>query len=341
MKYLNRKGDIDQIASIPSTEIFNNWEEKIPEFCFIVPTYKRADLLKFALLSILGQETEDCYEVLVVDDNPQREDETETLMKSMFNLKNIAYFKNAKNHRQEGNWNKLFYLARTKWMIMLHDDDMLYPDYMKYLKKCMTLYPKNIGGFFPQFIAHEFSDDTLPERMVCNIKARVIKEFDFLQGCVLGAPLGMCVRRDITLKIGGVNHNSGVAVDYDFFNRLVKETDVIKMYNYPLGIWRVMDNVSQKKETVLSCVEWGDVLKTDTLEDLGLNFLSPLYKSYLRAFDRQHVISWFKSMKKGNPSSEDLKKCNAIDRLLFRGFVMIFAICRRLRLSNKTIKVDA
>lgn len=341
MRYLNRKGDLDEIAQIPSINLFNNWTGNPPRFCFIVPTYKRADLLRFALDSILQQVTSESYEILVVDDNPERGDGTERLMMERFNVPGVAYYKNSVNLRQEGNWNKLFQLARTDWLIMLHDDDMLYPDYMKYMLQCMDLYPQGIGGFFPAFIGKGFENGNIPIRVRKDIQARIIKEVDFLQGCILGAPLGMCVRRDLVCQLGGVNKNSSVAVDYDFFNRLVKLTDVVKMYDYPLGVWRIMDNVSQKESTVLYCIQWGDVLKMETLEDCALSWLKPLYKHYLRGFDEQHLRSWYKEMGKNVGDIAILRSCTTFDKMVYRGYLLYFKMRRRFRRRNKRIGVSS
>lgn len=338
IKYLNRHGDIDEIARIPTINIFNNLTEKVPRFGFIIPTFKRADLLPYAIDSILGQETNEPFEILVVDDNPERDDSTEQLMTSRYNIPGITYYKNTINHRQENNWNKLFALARTEWMIMLHDDDMLFPDYMKYLIECMKYYPNNIGGFFPSFIGGEFTDGQLPERQKSPIHARIIKEVDFLQGCILGAPLGMCVRRDIVNMIGGVNKHSGVAVDYDFYNRFIKYTNVVKMYSYPLGAWRIMDNVSQKVSTVLFCIDWGDILKMDTLEDCGLDWLAPLFKYYLKGFDEQHIRNWYREMGKEIDVST-LRPCSSFDKIVYKVFRFFFAIKRRMRKGSQKIDV--
>jgi len=333
---------MEVIRKIPSESIFNNWTVEVPKFCFIVPTYKRADLLQYALDSILVQETEAKFEILVVDDNPERGDETEMLMQNRYNHLGISYYKNSQNHRQENNWNKLFLLARTEWLIMLHDDDMLYPDYMKYLQKCMSLYGDKIGGYFPSFQEKNFTDGRLDAREKSPIYARVIKEVDFMQGCILGAPVGMCVKRDLVYKLGGVNKNSSVAVDYDFYNRLSRETDIVKMYGYPTGVWRVMDsvNVSQQKETVQFCIEWGDVLKLETMEDCGLSWMRPLFLCYLRAFDRQHMESWFRQMGKGTPSTGDLRECSSWDKIVYKLFRICFSINRRMRIGNKTISVE-
>lgn len=330
MQYLNRRGDLEETAKVESVCVFRNWQNFAPKFGFIVPTYKRADLLQYALNSILQQESSESYEILVVDDNPERGDVTEQLMVLRYNLPGIAYYKNSKNLKQEGNWNKLFELSRSEWLIMLHDDDMLYSDYMRALLRCMSLYPESIGGFFPCFIPHKFDDGTFPDRIQCKINGRIIKKIDFLQGCILGAPLGMCVKRDLVIQLGGVNIHSGVAVDYDFFNRLVKATDVVKMYDYPLGVWRIMDNVSQKVETPLSCIQWGDILKMDTLEDCGLNWLKPLYRYYIKGFDHQHICNWYLEMEKGDPDIDKLPKASKLDKIVFKVFRHFFSINRHL-----------
>ncbi len=340
MKYLSRRGDMDEIAQIPSICIFDNLATGGPRFGFVVPTYRRADLLQYALNSILQQDTAVTFEILVVDDNPVRNDETEQLMTSLYNRPGIAYYKNSQNLRQEGNWNKLFELVRTEWVIMLHDDDMLYPDYMTYLQHCMESFPSSIGGFFPCFIGQTFEDDTLPPRSSSVLNARVIKEVDFLQGCILGAPLGMCVKRTLIHQIGGVNKSSSVAVDYDFFNRLVKAADVVKMYDYPLGVWRIMDNVSQKVETPLFCVHWGDTLKMETLEDCGLRWLAPLFRCYVRGFDRQHICSWYKEMEKGDPDPAVLPKASRWDMVVYKVFRWAFAVNRRIGRKSCQIAIE-
>lgn len=340
MRYLNRRGDIDETSKVESICIFRNWTETIPRFGFIVPTYKRADLLKYALNSILQQDSDVSFEVLVVDDNPERDDETERLMLSHYNHLGIAYYKNGQNLKQEGNWNKLFELSRTEWLIMLHDDDMLYPDYMKALLTCMSNYSALIGGFFPCFLPYKCDGDSLPRRESCCINARVIKVVDFLQGCILGAPLGMCVKRDLIIKLGGVNINSGVAVDYDFFNRLATVTDVVKMYDYPLGIWRIMDNVSQKVETPLFCIKWGDILKQDTLEYCGLNWLMPLYKHYVQAFDHQHILNWHREMGKMIMETTAIPACTLMDEVVYKVFRLFFSLNRHICRESCRITLD-
>lgn len=338
MKYLNRHGDLELTMQTPSVCIFNNFSNEIPEFGYIVPTYKRSDLLKYALQSILSQKGMEYVDILVVDDYSQRNDETERMMLSEFNIPGIAYYKNSKNLGQPGNWNKLIGLSRAKWLIMLQDDDMLYPDFFIMMKKCMSLYSDDVKAFFSFVIDHEFTDDTLPERKTRNISARYITEFDFLQGCIIGAgALGMCINRELAVSIGGVNNQSAAAVDYDFYARLAKNCKIVKMYNYPLGVWRTMLNVSQHDSTVRFCIDWGTILKYDTLEDLNAEWFKPVYCKYVSAFNKQHYISWAEMFAK--EKSHNAEQLNVSDKLVLFSFRTFFRICRKLRRGKKNIKI--
>ncbi len=338
--YLDRIGDINETAKIKSFSVFNNWSRDVATFCLVVPTFKRATLLRFALRSILCQQNLLDYEILVVDDCPTRNDETETMMCSEFCQKNIAYYKNTKNLGQPGNWNKCIELSRSEWLIMLQDDDMLYPDFFSIIQKFMNLYGNQVGGYFPSVIQHEFVTDILPKREEQTITARIIKLEDFIQGNVLGAgALGMTFRRDIAIRIGGCNTNSGPAVDYDFYNRYVREMNVVKLYGYPLGVWRTLENVSLKQSTVLFCINWGDILKMDTLENCGLGWLKPLFKHYLKGFDEQHVRNWYMEMGK-DKNTYTSQPCSVFDIFVYKIFRFFFAIKRRMRKGSQRIFIQ-
>ena len=75
----------------------------------------------------MQQKTNIPFNILIVDNDPQRNCETEELIDS-FNNQNISYYKNSENIGATGNWNKLFELADTEFVTMLHDDDLLEED---------------------------------------------------------------------------------------------------------------------------------------------------------------------------------------------------------------------
>ncbi|MCI1720523.1 MAG: glycosyltransferase family 2 protein [Bacteroidales bacterium] len=108
------KGDISSVA---------------PAVTIAIPTYKRPEFIKCAIDSALAQKDFDNYEVVVVDNDPERDTETEKIVCAIDNPK-LKYYKNAENLGMFGNMNRCFKLSRTKWVTILHDDDMLTPDYL-------------------------------------------------------------------------------------------------------------------------------------------------------------------------------------------------------------------
>ena len=64
---------------------------------------------------------------MVVDNNPERECETEQLLREYKAIPNLFYYKNTENVGMTGNWNKLFELSQTNFVVMLHDDDLINP----------------------------------------------------------------------------------------------------------------------------------------------------------------------------------------------------------------------
>ena len=125
-----------------------------PEITIAIPTYKRPNLLLEAISSAINQETSVKYDIIVVDNNPGRGDETEQLMEKFRDSLLVSYYKNSSNLGMVGNWNQLFSIAKGQWVAMLHDDDLLYPNYIKIMNErrfCLD----NPSVIFPRYITSE------------------------------------------------------------------------------------------------------------------------------------------------------------------------------------------
>ena len=118
----------NEIIKIPSILIKEGEAPEGAKYTIAIPTYKRANLLKEAIESCLIQKTTTPFAIIVVDNNPERECETEQLLREYNPIPNLSYYKNTENVGMTGNWNKLFELAQTDFVVMLHDDDLLYDD---------------------------------------------------------------------------------------------------------------------------------------------------------------------------------------------------------------------
>lgn len=282
--------NMEETRKTPSIPVFEFHSTEKPKFTIAIPTYKRADLLRFAIDSCLHQKDFTDYEILVVDNNPERNDETEKLMKDCYQKSNIAYYKNAENIGMTGNWNKLYLLARTEWVVMLHDDDMLYPDFMKIMSKIVEGDKKAVC-FYNCYNYVKSMDNLQPHREKHNIKVMTLKEKDYLTGCHLHAPCGMTLRRDVVFKIGGFNPNYYPSLDYHFHVKLSHYYTVRWLRGYPLATYRWMVNASGKVETLYGWIEQDNRIKR-LIRRNNFIFCGFLQEIYLRKANFLFIVNW-------------------------------------------------
>lgn len=91
-----------------------------------IPTFNRADLLREAIESVLEQTYPDFR--LIVSDNAST-DETQAVVASVSDTR-LEYARAEENIGMIGNFNRVMELAETEFVMLLPDDDRLYPDYL-------------------------------------------------------------------------------------------------------------------------------------------------------------------------------------------------------------------
>ena len=91
-----------------------------------IPTYNRSGLLREAIESVLAQTFTDFR--LIVSDNAS-DDDTAEVVRS-FGDERIEYARSEHNIGAIGNFNRLIELADTEFLMLLPDDDFLYPDHL-------------------------------------------------------------------------------------------------------------------------------------------------------------------------------------------------------------------
>ena len=89
------------------------------EITICIPTYNKARILREALLSIRNQ-TVPVRNVIVIDDCS--EDRTKEVVKE---FKGVQYIRNQVNLGMPENWNEAFRQCKTKYLCILHDDDLI------------------------------------------------------------------------------------------------------------------------------------------------------------------------------------------------------------------------
>ncbi len=91
-----------------------------------IPTYNRASLLDETIRSVLGQQFADFR--LVVSDNAS-DDGTSELVGSFADPR-LAYVRSERNVGMIANLNRLIALTETEFLLLLPDDDIVYPGYL-------------------------------------------------------------------------------------------------------------------------------------------------------------------------------------------------------------------
>lgn len=91
-----------------------------------IPTYNRAGWLRETIASVLAQ-TFTSFR-LIVSDNAS-DDDTPDVVRSSGDAR-IDYLRSERNLGAIGNLNRLIELAETEFLVIVPDDDVLYPDYL-------------------------------------------------------------------------------------------------------------------------------------------------------------------------------------------------------------------
>lgn len=258
-----------KIAHIPSIQIIKATLDFVPKVSIAIPTYKRPELLKLALDSALNQTDYSDFEVIVVDNDPVRDSETEKMMSYYQNPK-ISYYKNGINIGMFGNWNRCIQLSSGEYISILNDDDLLHPSYLENVMKIII--SGHPVGLFVRFST--FTNDLIPvyERYK-SISLKKITFIDNLYANTNAGSLGITVKRNNLVELGGFNELFYPTSDYVLWANYIKEYGAIYQINEILAFYRLSVNTSLNSDLHLSFIK-NDLILLDQM--IGL--FNPLYK---------------------------------------------------------------
>lgn len=196
---------------IESVKLYGEHKTSNPNVSIAIPTYRRPNLLKQAVESVINQNRYDDYELIIVDNDEAGEFTNQIIcMLEMFNSDKIVYYRNRKNIGMFGNWNRCIELATGTWMTILNDDDLLFENYL-------ILMTSNCDGVDRvECKCLEFSDST-----DINYKqSAVIKKYKasnyfvyILNNYNLGTHSMLFIRNKL-IQIGGYNEKYYPSSDY-------------------------------------------------------------------------------------------------------------------------------
>lgn len=219
-----------------------------PIVTIAIPTYKRPEMLEDALRSAIEQAFDEEYEIIVVDNNPERNDGTELLLKKYSSVSFIAYYKNTENVGMIGNWNRLYELAKGRYVAMLHDDDILYNNYLSITFSLIKRTNFKYSFIYP-YLFYSKERNLSNDQEVKLITYRIYKAQDFVVS-PNGIPSGVVLKRELFFKYGPYTMEYYPISDMEFNFRFLKHVKGCRI-TYPHTILYYMggQNESCKLET--------------------------------------------------------------------------------------------
>jgi len=108
----------------------------MPKIDIVIPTYNRSNYLKFAIDSVLKQTCQE-FDLYILDNCSN--DNTREVVESFSSTK-VKYIVNEANLGMVGNWNRALETGGNDFLNILHDDDILEPDFVR---KVLDFYGEN------------------------------------------------------------------------------------------------------------------------------------------------------------------------------------------------------
>lgn len=250
MSYFEYKDNFSEISQISVITVFENCCPQTPKATIAIPTFNRVTTLEVAIESAINQDY-DNYNIIVVDNNPERDNDTEIFMKRYKNNPIVSYYKNTENIGLFGNWNRCFELATGEWVSLLHDDDYYFPNYLSTLLRYIDSFP-NIEGMY----CHHVNWTETPNGKITDINPSKIRKRGItkVKNYMLFVthdvgPIGIMFKRTNVISLGGYNADLYPIADYAFnwkyqvnYGLFYLDTTLV---HYRIGI-----NVSIKPETI-------------------------------------------------------------------------------------------
>ena len=222
-----------------------------PKVSICIPTYKRVNTLRETIDSCFEQVGFNDYVIIVSDNNPERNDETEKYIKSIDSDK-LLYYKHEENITMFGNLNRIYELSKSEYTVCIHDDDLLFPHFLCICMDTLIKHPE-IDMLYPQKETWYCGKEDKPIECL-HSRIKIYK--NSIIDCIFGnayPPTGTIMRTKQFIKIGGFDFSSYPSNDYYFnakaFRLLKTYTLCEKLYVYRFGV-----NTSLKIETILGFI---------------------------------------------------------------------------------------
>jgi len=176
-----------------------------------------------------------------------------------------------------------------------------------------------------------------------RIQVLNLKINDFLWGNIIGPPVGMCIRKQSCIQIGGFSAEYYPSIDYLFFAKVALKFKSCKLFGYPLSIYRIGENESCKTDTLMQFISCDTAIKKKILDSYISQSLRFLWYSYINVY----VYKYLEVMKtlfqnKEIEINKNLKALgynyNLLDKFTYKLFMTYKLISFKVRSSTFDIQ---
>lgn len=182
-----------------------------PRISFGIPAYSRPALLKEAIASIRAQTLPLEWEIVVCDDLGLPGTAEVVLG---FDDPRITLHVHPQRVGAVGNWNACLAVARGDWVMVLHEDDALFPEYLR-------LVAPLLAGDAVAVCTKTLTGGALPPAPAVPARPenRIYPPAWFVKSSMTPFP-GVLMRREVAMRLGGFDAAWGPLADYEFWYRL-------------------------------------------------------------------------------------------------------------------------
>lgn len=263
--FLSRLDNFANKVDISSTLIIESNINFIPKITIAIPTYKRAHFLKEAVDSAINQISFDDYEIIVIDNDSNRNCESERLINS-YNNSRLSYYKNTENIGMYGNWNRCITLSKGDYITILNDDDTLEENYLSQI----NYFLQRMGDVHALLVRFNYIDSNSIITSNANKYNKKIKRVLLLElfwGNINPGSLGILFSKEQMLKVGGFDESYFPSSDYEFLVNYIANFDNVFTINQYLANYRLAVNESQKLITLNNFIK-----KDNSIRKSFINF---------------------------------------------------------------------
>lgn len=227
-------------------------------FSIVIPAYNGEKFVKLAVESCIKQ-SRTADEIIVVDDAST--DKTAEVIKPYLKKNNVKYFYNHKSTGFVDAWNRCIKKATGDFVTILHQDDLLHPEYLKNVEKAAKKFPKARHFYSACNYVDEHGKITQPPQDFHSIEPTLYsgKKYaqNYLDGVLKNKHIHRCpgvtTSRDLLARKCTYRKEAGHIADDDFFYRVGMFTDVVGI-SQPLASFRIHANSTTGQQANLSSV---------------------------------------------------------------------------------------